>query len=193
MKVREAWYLGKVPQKKNRSWTEDEKIKVYTMASHNYPAIEIARTFKASITQIHNVVRLVKKGLRGQCYICGESLTKEELIKGKGHIVIACARCKKEAAGHKKLLRKKAIRRGFCVYCLTRKARSGHKSCEHCVSATHRRRYIKGLCGLCGNRPIGKNKIALCDMCAKLSKTKVANYRHKNRNHKRKLSVTTCS
>jgi len=192
MKIREAWYLGKVPQKKNRSWTEDEKIKIYTLATHHHPAIEIAGKFGASITQIHNVVRLVRKGLRGQCYICGRSLTEKELIKGKGHLIVACARCKKRATDYKKILRKKAFKYGFCVYCMTRKVVPGHKSCRHCVSATHRRRYIKGLCGLCGIRPIGEKKVALCEVCARLSKAKVAHYRYKKCDHK-KISVPTRS
>jgi hypothetical protein len=192
MKVREAWYLGKVPQKKNRSWTEDEKLKVFTMAEKHHPAIEIAKKFKASVTQIHNVVRLVRKGLKRQCYICGSELTDEEFRNGSGHLIIACVRCKKEAAGHKKLLRKRASKHGLCVYCQTRKALPGHKSCRHCVSATHRRRYVEGLCGLCGTRPIGENKIALCDVCAALSKTRTANYRQKRTRHRR-ISVPTCS
>jgi hypothetical protein len=179
MKIREAWYLGKVPEKQNRSWTEGEKMKVYTMMTSAHPAADIARKFKASTIQIYNVVRLVRKGLKDECYMCGEPLTEKEITGNKNRLVKACNKCKRKSVLYKKLLRKKAIKHGLCVYCLSRKAMPGHVSCRSCVSATHRRRYIKGLCGQCGERPIGKNKIALCDECAEKSKAKTTIYRQK--------------
>jgi transposase-like protein len=186
--MREAWYLGKVPEKRNRLWTENEKMRVFTMKTQeDYSAAEIARKFKASVIQIYNVVRLVKKGLKNECYMCGNSLTEKEIHNNKNRFIKACDECKEKSENYKKNLRKQAIKRGLCIYCVIqkghtfigRKALSGHKSCRRCISATHRRRYALGLCGHCGKNPIGKGKIALCNECAEASKTKTAIYRQR--------------
>jgi transposase len=175
--MRQAWYLGKVSEKKNREWTTSEKMAVFTLRIRNYSATEIASRYRASISQIYNVVRLVRKGLKNECYMCGNPLTEKELLTNKKHFIKACEKCKSKALKYKKEIRKEAEKAHLCVYCRIKPAIIGHKSCPDCISLTHRRRYVKGLCGQCGKKPIGKNKLALCEPCAKEIRIKASIYR----------------
>lgn len=175
--MRQAWYLEEVSKKKNREWTTSEKMSIFTMRLNNHSASEIASKYRASISQVYNVVRLVRKGLKNECYMCGEPLTKKELLANKKSFIKACTKCKRKASDYKKDIRKKAEDAHLCIYCTERPAIPGHKSCPNCISLTHRRRYAKGLCGQCGKKPIGKNKLALCEPCAKETRIKASIHR----------------
>jgi len=164
MRLRKPWYLKKVRPKVNKTWTDSEKLNVF-LSSQDRPSSEVADLFGITLHQVYNTNRLVKKGLKKRCYICGGPLNKAELGASQG-LIKACTKCKKASTTYKRGLRKRALKKGLCGYCQEKPVISGQTACVSCVSATHRRRYNQGLCGTCGKRPISKNHIALCEVCA---------------------------
>ena len=173
------WHDIEVKEKENRSWPDEDKIKIYTL-SRDHSASEIASMFNATVTQIHNVTRLAKKGLKQCCYHCGTPLTEEELRAHHG-LVKACTRCKEAAFKYKRVRREKALKQGLCGYCETRPVVSGHTACIKCISATHRRRNKEGLCGFCGVRPVKHEGGSLCEECIKITATKTMIYREREK------------
>lgn len=79
---RPAWYLSKVKSKQNRSWTDEEKIRVYTLRT-DFKAREIAKLFNTNTTQIYNITRLVKKSFEGKCYHCNNPLEHDETLQNR--------------------------------------------------------------------------------------------------------------
>ena len=88
-----------------------------------------------------------------------------------------CTKCKKKDSIYKRTRREKALEQDMCGYCFVRPVLKGYCACRRCLSGTHRRRNKAGLCGNCGERPIGKGKIALCNVCAPMMAEKTARYR----------------
>jgi hypothetical protein len=88
-----------------------------------------------------------------------------------------CKKCTKKESVYKKEHRENALERNMCGYCFSRPVIKGYCACRKCLSGTHRRRNKAGLCGNCGKHPIGKNKVALCDVCAPIMAEKTRQYR----------------
>jgi hypothetical protein len=164
-----------VKPKQNRSWTDKEKIRVYTLRQ-DHAAKEIAKLFHTNITQVYNITRLVKKSYEGRCYHCGNPLTQKEK-NASTTLVKTCKKCKRALVEYKRGLRNKALKRGQCGYCHRRRVVEGKKACKKCLSATHRRREQIGLCGSCGEHPIAHEGGALCEKCLKRDRVKTSLYR----------------
>ncbi len=167
----EEGYLTKVRDKKNRNWSNKEKAKIYTLRINGVPSKDIAKKLKCNITQVYNITRLMRRGVEQKCFCCGEDLTAEEMLQKS--FAKPCKNCKKKFRMYKKARRKKAAKKGICCYCQKEKAIPGYRSCEKCVSATHRRRAKKGLCGQCGKRPPHKKEATLCDVCLKSNEARM--------------------
>jgi len=209
---RKSWYFGEVKEKENRSWTTSEKVRIYTLRQYN-PVENIAEMFNTNINQVYNITRMVKRGLEGRCYHCG-NLTEprpvehDEIQKRAYEIHVKtgsqdatanwnqaekelqleagyglCGRCTKKLVKYKRNLRKHALERGLCGYCHKRKVVEGKKACIKCLSATHRRREKIGLCGACGRNPIANKEGALCKECLEQDKIRTTNYRKGKKVH----------
>lgn len=166
-------YLSSVKEKENNTWTDDDKLRVYSLCQTK-PARKVAKIFGTTVIKIYNVKRLAKNGIRNKCYRCGEPLTKKEIAEKKG-LIGACHKCKEATTKYKSARRKAALKRNLCGYCGVRPVLPGHTGCQQCNSATYRRRIKEGLCGHCGERPIKKK--ALCVECISKSVTYTNNYR----------------
>jgi len=169
------WYLGEVNAKKNFVWTQKKRKDVVVLRQH-FPAREVANILDLTVIQVYNATRMYKKGLKGECFCCGEKLTKEEKLASKKKIK-TCFSCKEKAKIYKEGLRKKAKKQGLCVYCMKRKARKDYNACTKCISATHRRRYAQGLCGQCGKNPIDYPKESVCSTCGEVNRQRSADLR----------------
>jgi len=174
------WYLNDVKPKRNIVWTQKLRKEIYTLRKE-LPAREVAKKLNLTVIQIYNATRMYKRGLKSECFCCGNPLTKKEKAASRKRIK-ACFKCKKKAKEYKDSLRKKAKQKGICVYCLDRPARKGHNSCRRCVSATHRRRYLQGLCGQCGKKPINYPDESVCPSCAKKNRERAAEIRKRKKN-----------
>ena len=168
-------YLSQVRKKKNRDWSEKEKVQIFTLRKSGMPAKDVARKFKCNITNVYNITRLMRSGLKDKCYRCGTPLTLEEKTQ-KGFFK-PCKICKKGFKEYKRALREEAIKNGLCGYCHTEPVIPGYKSCVKCISATHRRRYKKGLCGQCGERPPHRKDASLCTVCLAINEARIKDKR----------------
>jgi len=170
-------YFSKVRKKQNRDWSRKEKIQIYTLRDSGMPAKDVARKFKCNVTNVYNITRLMRRGLKQKCFRCSTPLTAEELAQ-KGFFK-ACKKCKKEFKEYKKGLRDEALKKGLCGYCHTDPIIPGYNSCVRCISATHRRRNKKGLCGQCGDRPPHREGASLCSVCLAINEARITDKRHR--------------
>jgi bacterioferritin-associated ferredoxin len=95
-------------------------------------------------------------------------MSPKEIKDCKG-VIKACAKCKKAMHEYKSRLRDRALEAGKCEYCRVRKALPGHTGCGRCISATHRRRNLVGLC-ICGKEPVRFKGASLGENCLKRQK-----------------------
>jgi len=160
----------RIRNKKNRTWSDTDKLKIYTLRKEGLTAQEVARKFKTTIIHVYNITRLTKKALKEECYICGHKLTKKERAQ-KGLIKI-CSKCRAFTSRYKSKRRKEALKRGLCGTCGINPVIPGYTSCEKCISSTYRRRIRKGLCGQCGKNPISEKSKCFCLMCLTKKRTK---------------------
>ncbi len=182
---RPHWYLSRVKPLQNHSWTDREKLAVFTLRSEeDIPARRVAIIFGVTKTQIYNVTRLVRRGKNKECFSCGRPLSPKER-KQKG-LILSCETCKVNKKEYKRKRRNALLKKGICPYCEKRKLVPGKKGCIQCISATHRRRYNQGLCGNCGQRPIARDSDALCTLCLKVNRTRIAASRTLNSTRKKK-------
>lgn len=164
---KETWYLRDVKEKENRSWSDSDKFRIFNMCQ-NQPVSEVAQEYDATKIQIYNITRLARKGLKQQCYHCGNPLTPEEAVAPKTGFVKACTKCKKAFIKYKKERRDRALKVHKCGVCGVRPVLKGHKACKSCISSTYRRRIKEGLCGICGDPIFGEG--ALCPKCLVLNR-----------------------
>lgn len=156
-------YLKSVRMKRNKTWSESEKKKIYSLRLvKKMSAKEVSRKLKINLIQVYNITRLMKKQVLEQCFVCGKDLTMEE--KSQKAKFKACNECKSYLKRYKRWRRRKALRQNLCGYCEIEPVLPGKKACKKCISATYRRRIKEGLCGHCGKKPIKKH--GLCDTCA---------------------------
>jgi hypothetical protein len=184
MSKQSPWYLTEVKEKENKTWTDAEKIRVYTLRQ-DFQAKEIANIFKTTVNQVYNITRIVKNSLESRCYHCSNPLTEEE-IKSSDGLVKACKKCKKEAMTYKRGLRNRALKLDLCGYCGKRKIVKGKKACKKCLSASYRRRQAVGLCGICGKNPVAHKGGSLCNKCLDTNRIKTIIFRQrkeKNESH----------
>jgi len=158
-------YTRGVAPRKNNVWTEDNLNRVYTLRLKGDTPQEIADWFGVSKVEVHNATRRAKALLAGKC-VCGEYLTPQEVLDNEHRIAKLCTKCKKAQMEYKHQLREDALAAGKCGYCQDADVLPGKCACKKCLSATHRRRNLDGLCGKCGARPIRAGGKALCDVCA---------------------------
>ena len=161
--------LTDVKPKENRSWTEMERTQIYTL-KERYTAEELAKLYGTTIYQIHNLCQQMKKRYLHRCFRCGNDMTPEERKACKG-VIKVCPKCKMAMHNYKARLRAIAMKAGKCEYCKVRKALPGHTGCSRCLSATHRRRNLLGLCGICGKEPVRFKGASLGEKCLKRQKT----------------------
>lgn len=203
---RKLWYLDKnsLRPRTQFRWTLAERILLYDLRVVKGMSIpEIQKylrkenkipiyldvddnTDKFSRTRLHNQIRMVKGTIKGLCYKCRSPLTKKDLKrinrKGKEDPSLGlCQSCANETSEYKKERREHALKEGICPICVKRKVIKGHTTCRKCLSASHRHRYIKGLCGKCGEKPLAKNSISLCLDCLNENKKASKEYRRKKR------------
>jgi hypothetical protein len=201
---RKNWYLDKnyVRPKKQFRWTLTERALLYMLrVEQNNSIAEIQKYFrkknkipvflgedddsdKFSRTRLHNQIRLVRGTFKGLCYKCRSPLTKKDFNrinrKDKEDPSLGlCAHCLKETTEYKKTRREKALSLGLCPVCVKNKVLKGHTVCQSCLSTSHRHRYIEGLCGRCGERPLAANSITLCLICLRKARKASKEYRSK--------------
>lgn len=170
---RPEWYLNNVKPLQNRKWTPKDRTYLVNLRK-KLPAAEVARRMGITLVQVYNESRLAKRKAHNQCFMCGEKLKKKDI--GKGYLNL-CPECKEKKKKYRKKRRVLAVKKKICIYCEKRKAIPGKHSCRKCISATHRRRYINGLCGACGKHPIRKPGAAFCEICARNNRTKIRIHR----------------
>lgn len=200
LKKRKKWYLNKkeIRQKTQYKWTLEERLILYQLRVEQKKCIpEIQRYFrklyklpiptgiddnkdKYSRTRIHNQIRIVKGVIKGLCYKCRKPLTMQEIRyikRNNDQFLKLCNKCRKEISEYKKERRNELLKLKICPICGKREILEGKTTCKICLSSSHRLRYLVGLCGRCGKRPIADNSISLCEVC--LGKQK--NYSRKRR------------
>lgn len=160
--MRPEWYLEEVKTKQNHIWTDEDKLRIFNLRE-KYSAKDVAEMFGATVIQVYNITRLVRKGIHDECFMCGDPLTPQEKL-GNG-LIKACFKCKAKSLNYKQNRRKKALNKKLCGYCEKRPVLKGFKACKQCISATYRRRNKNGLCGKCGKRPVRKDNASLCVVC----------------------------
>jgi hypothetical protein len=203
---RKTWYLdlNNIRPRTQFKWTLEERallydlrvikgmsipeIQKYLRRINHIPAyLDVDdKTDKFSRTRLHNQIRMAKGTINGLCYKCRKPLTKRELKKinqkGKGDPSFGlCKSCTKETSEYKKNRGKQALKKGLCPVCAKREIVTGHATCQECLSSSHRHRYINGLCGKCGEKPLAKNSISLCIDCLAGNKKASKKYRRKKR------------
>jgi hypothetical protein len=203
---RKTWYLDKkdLRPRTQFKWTFEERTMLYDLRVVKGMSIPEIQKYlrkinnvsvrlgpdnskdKFSRTRLHNQIRMAKGTVKGLCYRCRSRLTAKDLkrinLKSKEDPSLGlCQSCADETSGYKKTRRENALQEGLCPICAKRKVDIGHTTCKKCLSASHRHRYIKGLCGKCGKKPIAKNSISLCRGCLKENKRSSKVYRHKKR------------
>jgi hypothetical protein len=167
MRNRPAWYIKNVQSKIRHSWTIAEKEKIYTLRVAGTPVDDIIRIMKLKVGRIpiYNILRVQFNQKRGQCS-CGTKLTPEEIKKQQNHASMKCSSCLEKIKELRKNLRIKYNEKGLCIECGKRRAISGHKKCQRCISIDYRRSCSKGFCGRCHVNPINKDRsISLCNDC----------------------------
>lgn len=176
-------YTNGVRPKVNNSWTNTKLRAVYTMRTvRGNTAAEIAVAMGTNKTEIHNALRRMYRAVNNQCLKCGKPLAEEDIAKIQGRMTsILCPKCKQETTEYKKKRRDVALSRGVCGYCQKPNALviPGTGGCRKCLSATHRRRNVAGLCAICGKKPIRKKGKMLCIDCAVTMRDKAWMARHK--------------
>jgi hypothetical protein len=100
-----------------------------------------------------------------------------------------CIACTRETSEYKKERRETALKIGICPICIKNKVLKGHTLCKKCLSASHRHRYIQGFCGRCGEKPLAKNSISLCDDCLAINRKNSKAYRRKQKNRKKEENM----
>lgn len=172
---RPKWYLSDVKPLQNHPWTDREKLAVFALRDEeDLPARRVAKVFGVTKIQIYNITRLVRRSKNKECFICGNPLSVKERRKQKGRLIKSCDTCKENKKIYKQKRRKGFLKLGICPYCERRKVIKGKKGCKLCLSATHRRRYNRGLCGQCGERPITEKSDALCNLCLGVNRKRSA-------------------
>jgi hypothetical protein len=156
-----------VKSKENHSWSEKEREQIYILKDR-CSAAELAKLYGTTVNQIHNLCQQMKKKYLNKCFRCGHKMTPEERKVCKG-VIKACAKCKKAMHDYKSRLRNEALKAGKCEYCRTRKVLPRHTGCSLCLSATHRRRNLVGLC-ICGKEPVRFLGASLGKKCLKKQK-----------------------
>lgn len=204
VKTRQSWYMdvNVIKQKRLFRWTVEERALLYDLRIVKGKSItEIQKFFrkknkipvylgpddpsdKFSRTRLHNQIRMVRSAFAGLCHKCREPLTEDDLkrLNSKDRedpSMGLCSKCNSELSEYKKDRRGKALELGLCPICLKDKVIKGHTMCKGCLSASHRRRYVLGLCGKCGEKPLSKNSIALCDDCLEENRKHAKEYRQK--------------
>jgi len=162
---RPKWYTTS-PTRKNRSWTEREKKKIYTMrVLKNSGISDIIISFNGTVskTQVYNIVRMMKKAAKNRCFKCGGILPSNSY----SNVPKLCSVCSSKTKEYKEKLRNDALKKGLCAVCHKKKVIPGYKTCKSCLSATYRRRIANGVCGTCGKRPIARKSISQCSYCLK--------------------------
>ena len=203
---RKSWYLDikSIRPKKQFRWTLAERTLLYKLRVEkgmSIPEIQIYfrkknkipiylgandKNDKFSRTRLHNQIRIARGAFKGLCYKCRKPLTQRDLKrinkKDKEDPSLGlCLSCTKKSAEYKKDRREEALKKGTCPICMKRKVIKGHTMCKKCLSASHRLRYIQGLCGRCGEKPLSKKSICLCDDCLGDNRKKSKAYRIKNK------------
>ena len=141
---------------------------------------------KFSRTRLHNQIRIVRGTFHGLCYKCRSPLTKKDFNRinkkeKEDPSLGLCTHCTKEAAEYKKNRRDLALKIGICPVCVDKKVVKSRTMCKSCLSASHRHRYVKGLCGRCGEKPLAKNSLSLCKGCLEKNRVSSKEYRTKNK------------
>ena len=203
---RKAWYLDtkSIRQKKQFKWTLSERALLYDLRVKQGMSIpEIQKYFrkknkipiylgvddkndKFSRTRLHNQIRLARGAFKGLCYKCRKPLTQRDIKRlnkkeKEDPSLGLCLSCTQESAEYKRERREEALKKGICPICMKRKVAKGHTMCRKCLSASHRLRYIQGLCGRCGEKPLSEKSICLCDDCLTDNRKSSKKYRRKNK------------
>ncbi len=206
VRLQRAWYLDEkvIRTKRLFRWTLEERALLYDLRIKKGKSIaEIQKFFriknkipislgpddnsdKFSRTRLHNQIRMVRGAFEGLCHKCRKPLTKRDLkrINKKDRedpSMGLCSKCSSEQSEYKKNRRDAALVLGLCPVCLDNPVVKGHTMCKKCFSASHRRRYVKGLCGKCGEKPLSKNSISLCDDCLEENRLVSKKYRRKKK------------
>jgi hypothetical protein len=193
LEKRKQWYLDKkeIRPKTQYKWTMEERMILYELRIEREMTIpEIQRYFrklyklpiptdiddkkdKYSRTRIHNQIRIVKGVIKGLCYKCRKPLTTQDmryLKKNNDQFLKLCKKCRKEISKYKRERRNELLKLNICPICGQREILKGKTACKICLSSSHRLRYIEGLCGRCGKRPIAEKSISLCEVCLRRQK-----------------------
>lgn len=187
---RPRYYRYRAPKKRNLDWKREERLLAYTLRHKGICTEDIQEYFKVlkgkSIkrTIVYNIVRIGKAELYDLCFRCRKPLVQDDTVTKKKHRhgPILCMACKHEIVVYKRKMRNKFMKKGLCSVCGKKPPVQGKKSCVHCISATHRRRYEVGLCGACGKRPIAVNRSkVLCISCLNINKKRTLLYAQKKR------------
>lgn len=204
VRTRQPWYtdVKVIKQKRLFRWTFEERALLYDLRVKKGKSIaEIQKIFrkknhisefmgpddpndKFSRTRLHNQIRMVRSAFAGLCHKCRQPLTKDDMKRlnskeREDPSMGLCSKCNSEVSNYKKDRRGKALELGLCPVCLDDKVVKGHTMCKACLSASHRRRYVQGLCGRCGEKPLSKNSIAFCDDCLEENRIASKKYRQK--------------
>lgn len=177
MPMTAEWYKTDVKPKENRDWTNEEKKLVLTLREENHSSQEIAEMLNVNVIKIYNQTRLARRGVNKQCFACGNPLTDDEQHTDHKKFIRLCFSCKEKKYEYKSLRRENALNKHTCGYCEKRKVVPGKTACRRCLSATYRRRKNKGICGICGRKPVRKKGKALCNDCVLLMRIKGRLYR----------------
>lgn len=172
IKGRHDSYTRGVAPRKNKAWSDQERLIIYNMrVKSRLSSGEIAGIMGVTQIQVNNALEAYRKKVFGKCAKCGHVLDEADFVGAtEKQLGVLCKKCKKEVADYKETRRRQALDAGLCGYCMTNPVVSGHSACQACISATHRRRNLAGLCGACGKRPFRKESrrgtaVALCDEC----------------------------
>lgn len=158
---RPAWYL-KPPPEKHQKWDAEKRINIAILREEGTSPELLAKAYGTNKVVIYNQTRVGRCSLNGVCFRCRRPLKKKK--PGKPEL---CNQCKEIIREYKRKYRKKAQKIDYCTACGSRKALPGHRYCKNCLSISYRRRIKKGICGVCGERPIAKNSFSMCYTCLK--------------------------
>jgi len=187
-----SWYRDskQVRQTVNARWTYELRMFLFNeVIKKERPLSEVRsdlakmmkispHSYLLSKYRLYNQIRLAKRmpgalSEFGKCRDCNHLLELEEVERYyRDSGLYLCTPCKEKQKRYKSKRRKEAIDKGICPVCYKRKLFMGYKTCKSCLSATHRRRILKGLCGACGKHKLSKKSAALCDSCLKKNRKK---------------------
>jgi len=175
--------MTQVKEKVYRTWSHDDKMRIYGMRRQGVPLDVIAQVYDATRIQIANQIRLARRAMHNECRKCSAPLPARIVrrIKAKGLFGGLCKHCEEQARQGKKRQRQKNLKLGLCGTCGKRRVLKGHTACRWCISAGHRRRYQQNLCGQCGRNPIAEGSIALCEACRIKNNQRAREYRYEHR------------